>query len=243
MNQPQSIDDLLRKTSLPTNASAYPEELPTAKTSVTANVLTLRNTFKTEDEFLTVFNPDNQVAFTKDLDRAFVGKAPTLGLVAKAFGDHVRDNWLDIQLSNLAVFSGCKDKMDKGQIHSLIELIAEDYGHLKVTEIMYFFRCFKSGHYGRFYGAVDPMLITCALRTFADERLVILKNIMKKSREKSLHTDYDYQRYKRYYAERTKMKKFYSYNFRSEDFTIEDFAEIWWLFRLGYERPDHGYLE
>jgi hypothetical protein len=55
-----------------------------------------------------------------------------------------------------------------------------------------------------------------------------------------------------WYAKETRrrMMTFYSWNFRSCDFTIEEFLEIAWLFRLGDNGPDcqwddtnpHGYL-
>jgi hypothetical protein len=35
---------------------------------------------------------------------------------------------------------------------------------------MLFFHRFKAGHYGRFYGSVDPLVITTALRDFCKER-------------------------------------------------------------------------
>ena len=41
---------------------------------------------------------------------------------------------------------------------------------VKVSELLLFFYRFKAGHYGHFYGTVDPMVITCALRDFVAER-------------------------------------------------------------------------
>lgn len=35
---------------------------------------------------------------------------------------------------------------------------------------MLFFHRFKSGRYGRFYGSVDPLVITTSLREFIKER-------------------------------------------------------------------------
>ncbi len=201
------------------------------------------NTYKTEENFLAVFNPSKQVAFTRDLERAFCGKAPSLDLVAKTFGSGARDNWLDIQLTELAAFAGCKDKFTEHQVQSLIDIIAEEYHFLKVTELMYFFRKFKAGEYGKFYGAVDPLTITCALKEFCDDRRTILARIEKQRQEEQQRNDPEYIRYIRKYEEDTRMSRFYSMNFRSKDFTLDDFREIWWLFKMGYERKDHGYRE
>lgn len=199
--------------------------------------------YRSEDNFLAMFNPSKQVEYTRDLPRAFCGKAPTLGLLAKAFGSNARDNWLDIQITELAAFSGCKDKLTDHQIQSLIDIIGEEYGYLKVTELMYFFRKFKSGAYGKFYGSVDPLTITCALRDFCDDRRAILEKIDQEEKERRERNDPDNIRYVNNYKARGKMCRFYSRNFRSNDFTLEEFEEIWWLFNLGYERINHGYNE
>lgn len=195
-----------------------------------------------EDRFIDLFNPSKQIAYTRDLGRAFLGNAPTLGLVAKAFGPAARDNWLDIQITELALFSGCKDKMDEHQTNALIDIIAEEYGHLKVTELMYFFRRFKSGEYGKFYGAVDPLTITCALKDFCKERQGILRRLEREESERRILTDPEDIRFKRIRALDRRRHLFYSHNFRSKDFPYEEFEDIWWLFNLGYERNDHGYI-
>lgn len=197
--------------------------------------------YESEEKFLTIFNPGNQFSYTRDLERVFCGKAPTLSLVAKAFGTEARDNWLDIQLTELAAFSGCRDKMTDYQIETIITIIAEEYSHLKVTEMMYFFRKFKIGAYGKFFGAVDPLTITCALKEFCDERSAILSRISQRRREEEKMKDPDHIQFLRQYEAYEKMCQFYSLNFRSNDFTLDDFKEIWWLFNLGYERKDHGY--
>lgn len=196
-----------------------------------------------EDNFLNLFNPSRQVAYTRDLDKAFRGTAPSLGLVAKSFGPGARDNWLDMQLTELAVFSGCKDKLNSHQIDTLIDIIAAEYGYLKVTELMYFFRKFKAGEYGKFYGAVDPLTITCALKEFCDDRRAILRRLKNEDQEHRKRTDPEEIRRRMAYKREEKILIFYSRNFRSKDFKFEEFKEIWWLFNLGYERDNHGYIE
>lgn len=196
-----------------------------------------------EDNFLALFNPSKQVAYTRDLDRAFRGDAPSLSLLAKSFGAGARDNWLDIQFTELAVFSGCKDKLSSHQIDALIDIVAEEYYYLKVTELMYFFRKFKAGEYGKFYGAVDPLTITCALKEFCDDRRTILRRLEQQDKERQQRNDPEHIRYLRKYREYERKRIFYARNFRTKDLTFEEFNEIWWLFNLGYERRDHGYIE
>ena len=244
MSKGQLIGNLLPKTRSQMNRLNSPaESCHGALANATQEVATIISTYESEDKFLSIFSPSKQVAFTRDLERTFCGKAPTLALVAKAFGCGARDNWLDIQLTELAAFSGCKDKLTEHQVQSLIDIIAEEYSFLKVTELMFFFHKFKAGEYGKFYGAVDPLTITCALKDFCDDRRTILSRIEKRRQEMRQRNNPEHIRYLRKSAERERMSRFYYVNFRSKDFSLDDFAQIWWLFNLGYERSNHGYNE
>lgn len=99
-----------------------------------------------------------------------MGKAPTLSVVNEAFGKNITETWLAIQIRDLSEFSGVKDKIDTTQIDMLVKVIIATFHYLKVTELMHFFLLFKSGKYGKFFGAVDGMVITEALQTFCKER-------------------------------------------------------------------------
>lgn len=99
-----------------------------------------------------------------------MGTAPTLGTVRCQYGEGVAKTWLLAQIADLSEFAGCRDKIGEGQVRQLVEIIMSTYGHFKISEIMLFFLHFKQGHYGKFYGSVDPMVIMSALRDFADER-------------------------------------------------------------------------
>lgn len=244
MSKEQLIGDLLPRTPSQMSRLNLPEEFsPGAIVRLPPAVQMVIQTYHSEDNFLTLFNPSKQVAYTRDIDRAFRGNAPSLGLIAKAFGNGARDTWIDIQLTELASFSGCKDKFTDHQVQGLIDIIAEEYSYLKVTELMYFFRKFKAGEYGKFYGAVDPITITCALRDFCNDRRTILRRLEKNEKEKQERMTPEYITYLRQCRHRKRMCTFYSLNFRSDDFSMADFQEIWWLFNLGYERKNHGYIE
>lgn len=244
MSQPLPISDILPMTPLPTNSSNLPSVSNAgAVAQISPAARNLLATYRNEDGFLAYFNPGRQVALTRDLAVTFRGNAPSLGLVATAFGPDARDNWLDIQITELAAFTGCKDKLTDHQIQSLIDIVAEEYHYLKVTEMMYFFRKFKAGEYGKFYGAVDPLTITCALKEFCDDRRTILSRLEKEEDDRRKRNDPEYISWLRKYNAHERMERFYSLNFRSRDFTLDDFREIWWLFNLGYERKDHGYIE
>ena len=49
---------------------------------------------------------------------------------------------------------------------------------------MLFFHRFKTGRYGRFYGTVDPLIITTSLREFIKERNVEIERHEQEERER-----------------------------------------------------------
>lgn len=192
---------------------------------------------------LKLFNPTKQTEYTLDVRRAYRGHAPALSGVKEAYGGGTARSWLFVQISDLMEFSGCKGKLSVKQIEELANIILTEYGYLKLTEMMDFFRKFKAGNYGKFYGTVDPMVITCALREFKRERAIILSRLNTQEREERDRTDPECIEYKRKYQAYSRKRIFYSRNFYSQDFTFEEFSDLWWLFNLGYERPDHGYID
>jgi hypothetical protein len=96
----------------------------------------------------------------------FYGSAPKLSDVAEQYGDNVAKSWLQVQLADLNEFSGAQTKMTPRQIDQVAGLILENHSNYKLTELMVFFHDYKSGKYGTFYGAVDPLRIMEALRDF-----------------------------------------------------------------------------
>lgn len=125
------------------------------------------------DAILLKYNPSNQAVYCRDYkERCYFGTAPTLVSLRK-LDDTADQQWLIPRLWNLSEFSGSSKKITKEQLRELAGVIAAEYYFLKVTELMVFFFQFKAGRYGKFYGNVDPMTITSALREFADERNVI----------------------------------------------------------------------
>lgn len=116
------------------------------------------------------FNPDTQVIYCRDKDKCYFGKAPSIGLVEGAYGHKTAMSWMEIQLYNLSEFAGCKEKLTPAQIAETAAMILDGYPYYKLTEFMLFFQRFKRCEYGKFYGAVDPMIILQALATFNDQR-------------------------------------------------------------------------
>lgn len=78
-------------------------------------------------------------------------------------------------------YTGCRDKMSIRQIDAASNVIVSSYFYLKVTELMFFFFQFKAGRYGTFYGQVDAIKITEALRSFLKFRNETLDAIERKN--------------------------------------------------------------
>lgn len=116
-------------------------------------------------------NPTVQHYCAEHVDRALFGTAPTLMTLRRAYHDEAATMWLLPQLYDLGEYCGVRDKMDKNQMTQLARIIVTEFSYLKVSEIMLFLHRFKAGRYGRFYGAIDPLVIVSALRhDFMNER-------------------------------------------------------------------------
>ena len=131
---------------------------------------TLINRYGDKKHFLAIFNPDLQAKACKYPDRCLFGDAPTLAEINITYGDTMATMWLIPQLYDLSEYCGCKDKLQGKPLEQCASVIAGEFFYLKVSELMLFFHRFKTGRYGRFYGAVDPLVITTSLRDFIRER-------------------------------------------------------------------------
>lgn len=172
MKQPQTIRQVGQIALRQTNSLST-----TPTTSLTRQEqekkIAIKAKFGDCDSFLQKVNPQTQAAFATKPQQAVMGDYPTLTDICQAYGKTFAEQWLYPQITDLSVFTGAKN-LGKEQVRSLASVIAAEYRYLKVTELLLFFHRFKSGHYERFYGSVDPMVITCALRDFIKERNTII---------------------------------------------------------------------
>lgn len=121
---------------------------------------------KTKMALLQQYHVDKSVEITNDIDGCYFGPAPTLYDANNIFGAGTAEEWLIYHLSDLSEFAGVSKKINPAQIRQMAQLVVGDFGYLKMTEVMLFFRRFKSGRYGTFYGNVDPIVIMSALGRF-----------------------------------------------------------------------------
>lgn len=119
---------------------------------------------------LSHYNADFLLRNHISMEDCHFGNYPTLSELDMKAGGSLSAAWLMAQLHDLSEYCGCKDKLEGHALRQCASIIASDFGYLKVTEILLFLHRFKSGRYGRFYGSIDPIVITASLRDFLDER-------------------------------------------------------------------------
>lgn len=195
-----------------------------------------------------MFASSKQYAYCKDVQRVYLGKAPALSVVSNAYGENVTKTWLSCQLIDLLEFSGCKDKLTTFQIGSICEVIMSTWYYLTVVELMHFFTQFKSGKYGKFYGAVDGLAITESLRAFVEERW----NIKDRYEREQARQEQNLQDAIAEKAHRTMTAEVQSVGMSLSEFyalqneyhlEFDELIELAWLFKLGYERNKRNKLK
>lgn len=121
-------------------------------------------------DILNTYNSD--FLFRKELTEreCIEGSYPTIAQLNSQFDKRFGPAWLMAHLHDLSEYCGCKEKLSGHALQQCAAMISMEYYYLKVTEFMLFFHRFKAGRYGRFYGSVDPLVITTALMDFVKER-------------------------------------------------------------------------
>lgn len=130
----------------------------------------LPSKYGTLNDFLQKFNPGQQMTVCSDSELCFFGDYPTLATVKASYGSNAPIMWIVPQLYDLSEYCGCRDKLSSRQLEECASIISTEFYFLKISELMLFFRRFKSARYGRFYGSVDPLIIMQSLRGFLKER-------------------------------------------------------------------------
>lgn len=164
----QTIAELLQKKGNRTRQASLPASLERKKNEITA-------TYGSREQFMRAFNPAAQRTVCNNPEVCFFGGAPTLAQLNATYGGQTAAAWLVPQLYDLSEYSGSKEKLQGVPLEDCATVIAADFHYLNVTELMLFFRRFKSGLYGHFYASVDPLKITTALRTFLTERAAAIE--------------------------------------------------------------------
>ncbi|MFR6418180.1 MAG: hypothetical protein ACLUOK_10825 [Parabacteroides distasonis] len=70
----------------------------------------MRKRYGDAQGFLSIFTPDLQIAAARHPERTYTGTAPTLATIAVGYGEPVAIVWICIQLENVNLFAGVKEK-------------------------------------------------------------------------------------------------------------------------------------
>lgn len=126
--------------------------------------------FGDEETFTDVCGSFMRQVVVKGAEECFFGNYPTLATINAAYHKNMAKSMLMSQLNDLSEYCGCKGKISEAQSEQCAEIIVMTYPYLKITELALFFAWFKAARYGQFYGSVDPLVITSALRSFVRDR-------------------------------------------------------------------------
>ena len=93
----------------------------------------MRKRYGDAQGFLSIFTPDLQIAAARHPERTYTGTAPTLATIAVGYGEPVAIVWICIQLENVNLFAGVKEKMPVSRQKELSALILTEYPFLKAS--------------------------------------------------------------------------------------------------------------
>lgn len=165
------------------------------------------------------YTPDLQATFSQYPNKCLMGNSPTLADMRAIYGERYPRIWLENQIRDLGEFTAVKEKPSIFQIQESARIIMEEFYYLKLSEFMLFFAHFKAGRYGRFFGSVDPIVITDALQSFKVWRASAIESIERAAKAEEL-------------AKRPAKDP--------ESMTREEWEELKWMFNLGYEKDENG---
>lgn len=137
---------------------------------LTQRVSETRKRYGDSQAFLKQLNPDTQPLAVRHPERAYMGTAPTLAVVRAAYTEEVAELWLMAQVENMNDFCGVSRKMTLPQMQELARMMLAEVPYLKTSELLLFFHRFKAGHYGEFFGVVDPQRVLSGLQAFLSDR-------------------------------------------------------------------------
>ena len=130
-------------------------------------VKAIKERFGDLDSFLMKVSPEAQVLMS-DFHKAVSDDYPTLDDVCLTYGKNAAKNWLCPQIVSLAIFCDAMN-LTKSQIEELASIIAIEFKDLKVSEVLHFFYCFKSGRLCP-SETISPMSVIVSLRGFKSNR-------------------------------------------------------------------------
>ena len=134
------------------------------------------------------FNP-SKVIRPEHVTAIVTGDYPRLREIGEAYGDEATQAIVFGIVTNIIENAGGKEMLTPMQVSSLAATIYAEHPWMKITELLLFAQRFKGGHYGRFFGAQDPTVITEALLKFREELNGIYEKEEKRKAEERLEKE------------------------------------------------------
>lgn len=149
-------------------------------------IQTTLNKYGDASKFLLTFSPSIQTTVAQNVERAFLGTAPTINVICKTYNSEIAISWIMAQLENINDFCGVNNKMQTEQMEEVARIISVDFYYLKVTELLLFFHRLKSGKYGSFYGVIDAIKVMESLSKFSQERITEINSFERKKADQEM---------------------------------------------------------
>lgn len=141
--------------------------------------------YGSREMFMQTFHVDNVFRYTGDAVRCVMGAAPTLRGVNLAYGDGTAEEWMTYLWAFIGEYVGNYGKLTAHQIKTLSRATVQEYGYLKVSEMMLYAARFARGRYSHICGRnTDPLQLLETLAAFIDERAQIIARSEQDERER-----------------------------------------------------------
>lgn len=160
---------------------------------------------------------NNQILTHK---KALLCDSVSLANIGRTYGKETPIILLQTWVDNLGQFVGVKEKADEYQLRELAELFYQEAFFLKIVEIGLFFNNVKKGKYGKFFGAIDPLLVLTMLSEYLSERTAAYRDIIKQEERSRREDSAGWEKHREYYA------KIYLEKQRQREQAIEEVDEI-----------------
>ena len=132
------------------------------------NAEEVRESYNDEDSLIRSFSPLCHYDIIKNEHNVWFGAYPTLVTINNVYPE-TAERLVNIMLEDLEIYICANKKFDETQYIQLSQIIVSEFYFLKISELILFFWRVKSGHYGKFYGQIDPLNLIEWLRNFVYE--------------------------------------------------------------------------
>lgn len=123
----------------------------------------------TAQEFILAYAPIHAYSYAMREEQCHVGQAPSIREATAEFGCETVLNVIDALVRDFVNYACPARQFTPEQRKQLAYCILTTYRRLKITELILFFVKAKSGKFGKFYNAVEPLDITTKLAQWEEK--------------------------------------------------------------------------